>query len=220
MSEIRYVNPALVFLSKGWLSTCPGDAGSCSESDWVSLPAGLKLRVSEKKNGRFYFSILEGPLKGKTGTVREKLYETIPTLVESYTPQKETNLFVEFSKMPDSSRMLPGKLWAGETIEAAKKSDMITVVTDPKNPAPSGWHPLNIPDHPHALGLGYIKDSTWATTWFRLGDSDDRYLHCGRVSAGCVTVRPASQWGSLYLSLIFRRRAKDSKTVSAIFINI
>jgi len=105
MSEVRYVNPQLIhsLTARGWLLTCPGEVDSCAQAEWVSLPAGLKVNVSERRNGRLYFTILEGPRDGQRGSVREHLDDTTPTLVERITPQEEVAVFVEFNGERDSA---------------------------------------------------------------------------------------------------------------------
>jgi hypothetical protein len=58
-------------------------------------------------------------------------------------------------------------------------------------------------------------------TWFYLGTGNaiagrnDRYLHPGRISAGCVTVTDLSKWDSLYAVLILSR-ATGGKNVGTI----
>ena len=61
-----------------------------------------------------------------------------------------------------------------------------------------------------------------AMAWFYLGTGNakpgdnDRYLHPGRVSAGCVTVTEVSKWDSLYAVLILSRATggKDVGTIT------
>ena len=83
----------------------------------------------------------------------------------------------------------------------------IATKTDPGNPVPTGTYDLEIPDEVHNLGTTYQGDSPFATTWFRVGHSGDRYLHPGRISAGCVTVTDTKKWTDVYNYLIKRRAA-------------
>ena len=58
---------------------------------------------------------------------------------------------------------------------------------------------------PRSLGVSYEDRAKRAKTCFRLGHSGDRYLHTGRISAGCVTVREIQRWDELYAHLIKAR---------------
>jgi hypothetical protein len=84
----------------------------------------------------------------------------------------------------------------------------IAAKTDAGNPVPKGRHDIEIPDFQHHLASGY---GDFATTWFRLGHSGDRYLHPGRISAGCATVTETSAWPKIWSYLITRR--KDAQSV-------
>ncbi len=87
-------------------------------------------------------------------------------------------------------------------------------IIDATNPVPQGKHDIEIPDFQHTeYGSGY---GAFATTWFRIGHSGDRYLHPGRVSAGCVTITDISQWPSIWSYLINSR--KDNRSVGEITI--
>lgn len=75
---------------------------------------------------------------------------------------------------------------------------------------------------PDNLGMGYLGQTPYAKNWFYLGTgnavpgNNDRYLHTGRVSAGCITVEPAS-WTALYRHLILSRSGND-KTVGTVTV--
>lgn len=96
-------------------------------------------------------------------------------------------------------------------------SAWIHAASDPSNLIPKGTHNLWLPDYSHSIGSGYLGDTAYATVWFRIGsESSDRYLHVGRVSAGCVTVGEADtggsaqdrrKWDSIYNYLIKRRNS-------------
>ena len=86
----------------------------------------------------------------------------------------------------------------------------------------AGTYPIQIPDFPHELGAGYLPQSRYAKNWFYLGQgaairgNNDRYLHTGRVSLGCVTVEPSS-WTKLYQYLILCRSG-NGKTIGSIVV--
>jgi hypothetical protein len=88
----------------------------------------------------------------------------------------------------------------------------VEAFTQDTNPVPDGTHDLEIPDFQHSLGSKY---GDYATTWFRIGHSGDRYLHPGSVSLGCSTVRETGKWPDIWRYLI-RRRKDDNKSVGTI----
>ena len=78
------------------------------------------------------------------------------------------------------------------------------------NPVPLGSHNIEIPDAPHSLGSGYLGSAKYARTWFRVGNKGDRYLHCGQVSLGCITVKDVGSWDKIYEHLIKSRKNNQS----------
>lgn len=92
----------------------------------------------------------------------------------------------------------------GNRFHYAGKS--VAVVLDSSNPIPAGTWDIEIPDEFHDLGLGYSSASRFATTWFRIGHSGDRFLHPGSVTLGCATVTDVSAWTDIYNYLIFARK--------------
>jgi hypothetical protein len=97
-----------------------------------------------------------------------------------------------------------------------------TAKTDPLHPIALGAHPIQLPDFPHEHGRGYTGRTPKAMVWFYLGigaavkGRDDRYLHPGRYSAGCVTVEIADwDWLCVYLLLC---RAGDGKNVGTLTV--
>jgi hypothetical protein len=94
-----------------------------------------------------------------------------------------------------------GEFWYGGAGPVAAK-------TDPTNPVPKGTHDIELPDFQHHLGSGY---GDFATTWFRLGHSGDRYLHPGSESLGCATVTDTTEWPNIWRALITAR--KDERSV-------
>ena len=95
-------------------------------------------------------------------------------------------------------------------------------VTDKAFPIDLGVHQIQTPDFPHDKALSYRAESPYVKTWFFLGQgvarhgSDDRYLHPGSNSLGCITVKP-SEWTRLYRYLILCR-SRDAKTVGKVFV--
>ena len=83
---------------------------------------------------------------------------------------------------------------------------------------PTGRYDVQIPDYSHDKGDKY---GDYATTWFLVGDSSDKYLHPGFASLGCVTVEikmgDTTTWPAIWKHLISAR--KDDKYVGDIEIN-
>lgn len=61
-----------------------------------------------------------------------------------------------------------------------------TAATVAEKVPPSGVYDLEVPDFPHKDGKQY---GPFATSWFRVGHSGDRYLHPGFSSLGCSTIQ-------------------------------
>ncbi len=92
--------------------------------------------------------------------------------------------------------------------------------TDSGNPVSKGRHDLELPDAPYKGGEYYMSRSSRAKSWFLighglLGDGAGRYLHPGRISAGCVTVTDVENWNRLYRYLIPSRKG-DNLSVGTI----
>lgn len=121
---------------------------------------------------------------------------------------------------------------AAARIRFDKRKSLVTfpagqarVVVNPFTPTPNGAHPIQIPDFPHPLAARYVGRSAYAMSWFHLGRGDairgstgqDRYLHCGSASLGCITVEPAD-WTALYQYLILCRSG-DGRTVGTAIVD-
>lgn len=179
----------------------PQPAGELSVKDvdkngWLNvkgvdspLPFALKVTLKQRKNERDEFEVLEGRFKGKQASVKQK------SATESYLGlvPHDKSAKVTLNKTTE-------KLTYGSTTD-------IDAFTDPQNPLPDGDHEIQIPDEPHHIADKYLTDSPFATTWFRLGSSGDRYLHPGLISAGCATVRDTKSWTAIYQYLIARRKS-------------
>ena len=143
---------------------------------------------------RDYFSIGEGVYAGKSASVTAR--SRIASWLAKPLPTYKAAVSLTFQK---GARKLQTPV--GE----------IDAKTQPANPIPNGIHPIQMPDFPHSLGSGYRTRAQKAMTWFYLGAGDavpgnnDRYLHPGSVSAGCVTVTDVESRDALYQSLILAR---------------
>jgi hypothetical protein len=184
---IAYVKEVL---PNGWLSVVIRGIG---EED---IPEGLKVNIYGERNGREYYRILEGVYKGKHASSPVKRNSS-GVLIHSY--------------FTTANRRIP----SGANIIFRKKEKRLEIqglgtfnaYTSQFNPIPNGVYDLEIPDMIHEGGARYTDSSRYAKTWFRIGRSGDRYLHCGSISAGCVTVTDTGRWTEIYRYLIYRRKS-------------
>lgn len=179
--EMRYISTDI----SGWLRVKLEPAGNI-----IPLPQYLKVSYRERKNNRDYFHINEGIYKGKEASVSIK--STTTSWLASPLPNYNEGAHLTF---------------------IIKEKKLITPIgsfnafTD-ENPIEPGSYPIQIPDFPHSIGEAYTPIASKAISWFYLGvghavkNNNDRYLHPGRVSLGCITITDISKWDSLYNYLI------------------
>ncbi len=162
----------------------------------VSLPEYLKIDITKSKEGREYFTILEGVHKGKKASVK-------------LSGDGSSNLGI--MAMYRGAAKLVFDIAKGEV---SYGGGVAKAITDPDAPTPKGTHHIQIPDYPHRIGRTYISTTPYTLSWFYLGvgnavsGSSDRYLHTGLGSLGCVTVNP-DEWTKLYNHLILSRTGDD-----------
>ena len=173
LNKISYVDET----SDGWLIVKINGGN-------YSIPMGLKVKLTEERDGRIHFVIQEGAYKGKNASVRSGPY------------------FTEHRLTLSGAELVFDLITERLTISGLGS---FNAITHSSNPIPKGNHNIELPDAPHHLGNLYTSYSQYATTWFRIGNSGDRYLHPGRVSAGCITVTDLDEWTNIYEYLIYRR---------------
>jgi hypothetical protein len=185
--------------NNGWLTVLN------SKGMKVSLPNYLNVNVYETKKGREFFEVREGPLFGQKFSV---IIKNNNSFIEklSYPYKKGTKLtFHSKSK----------KLFIKD--KEYKAISGVDVFFDflYTNTISKGTYDIQIPDAPHKGGQNYLNKSKFAVTWFRLGEGqkDDRYLHCGARSAGCITVIDVDKWDEIYDILITSRKNKDDVAI-------
>ncbi|MEQ9008906.1 MAG: hypothetical protein RLP12_13540 [Ekhidna sp.] len=186
----------------GWVSLESGYIGGFHiPGAPVELPHTVALfsRASALPDGTRSVKILEGRYKDKDARIRSS------ALVEFYSFSRAANM--TFQKISEDSTNIYGRFSYGSNAS-------VNGIIDAKNPVHRGKHDIEIPDFQHnEYGTPYGK---FGTTWFRIGHSGDRYLHPGRVSAGCVTITQYNEWPSIWLYLINSR--KDARSVGEIEI--
>ncbi|MDP3014968.1 MAG: hypothetical protein Q8N28_00900 [bacterium] len=162
----------------GWLKVILEDNKSK-----VDLPAFLKVKIERSDTKREYFTILEGPYRGKLASValRNDGSSWFITGV-----QHEPMVRAKYS-ISQKTFILNGKKYK--------------TVDYPEAPWRKGLYDIEIPDHPHRGGANY-PEAQRAKTWFKIGHSGERYLHTGGRSLGCMTVIETKRWMEIYNALI------------------
>lgn len=171
----------------------------------VSLPGYLKVELLRTKERRDYFRVLEGPYQNQEASVMLKPDGS------SYLSAQGRHLATGKIKFNRTTE----ELWYGST-------GPVKAFTSGAKPVPLGTHDLAIPDAPHPGGINYIARASYATVWFRIGtpstdEFNDRYLHTGQYTAGCVTVKAVESWDAIYGYLIDRRKG-DGRSVGTIIV--
>ncbi len=160
----------------------------------TSFPSGLAVSMTSESGGREYGLVIEGIYSGSKFDVKSG------NLVGTF--ERTDGLEARF-KRSSSPKIIDGVTYDYElTITFSKNGAVQTVgpypaTTDSNNPVPLGAHEIEIADYPHDLGTSY---GAYGTIWFRIGHSGDRYIHPGRVSAGCITCAP-KYWVDIYKAL-------------------
>jgi len=191
MPEKRYTVGGM----DGWLNVKREPSGKV-----IAVPEFTQVELARSSGGRDYFAALEGVERGKNFSVKSGN-------LKAGTPAYRAPAALQFS-LGRELLTYPG--------------GQVKAITHSRNPIPAGVHPIQLPDFPHQLGMGYMRQSTYAKSWFYLGQghailgNNDRYLHPGAVSAGCITVDP-SAWTQLYQHLILCRSG-DGKTVGSVTV--
>lgn len=180
----------------GWLIVQYAD-----NSRYPPLPQYTLVDTIASNDGRVHFKILEGKSNGKTASLSRADY-----LADARAPHSPAGQLYYNRKK--------GQLWYGNM---DRNKEGLACRLYPSNPPPTGTHDLEIPDEVHSIGSSYLSSSKYATTWFRIGHSGDRYLHPGTASLGCVTVTALGEWTNIYNYLIARRKG-DGKSVGTIQI--
>lgn len=189
--------------------TCPTDDNPNSTT--CSLSQFTRVKDVTKKNGREYFTIVDGVYEGKKASVKAGDSGSRFSSVE----YDDTGGAVTYNI-------------AKKELKFGTANPIKTYMSDP---LPKGTYNLRLPDHPHAGGNNYTSLSKYATVWFKIEQTKDklnRYLHVGKATAGCVTCGEVSKgngtdddrkrWTEVYNYLIKRRPKKSTTYVGTLTI--
>jgi hypothetical protein len=172
----------------------------------IALPGYLKVNYIRTTNNRDYFIPYEGKWKNQELSITRK-----PDDGGSYLVKGRILNAARIVVNPKTAR-----LWYGAV---GSQVGPIFAQIDPENPLPDGEYKLSVPDEAHRdFGEQYLDRTQYAMVWYPvIADALNRYLHCGRVSEGCITVRDIEQWTKIYRYLYNHRLSDD--VVGIITIN-
>ena len=162
----------------------------------IALPETLCVELYRVSEGREYFTVTEGPHRGKRASVRLNSdgSSTLGEIGPRGGPARATYSV--------SRKMLTLGTASYQTVDYLLK------------PWAQGTYDIEIPDAPHKGGLRYPEASR-SRIWFRVGHSGDRFIHTGAASAGCITVVDRAKWDQI-CSILIRGRKGDRISVGTI----
>ena len=165
----------------------------------IALPGYLKINYLRTRNNRDYFIPYEGKWKNRELSITRK-------------PDGGSYLVYGYIRSAAQVILNPAKanIWYGT---GRNRVGPIFAQIDSSNQIPDGTYDLSVPDEAHRdYGEQYLSQSSYSMVWFpipldkdRDGRDDERFLHCGRVSEGCATVRDLNYWTRIYKYLYNRR---------------
>ena len=193
MIEARVFNGLIRYVEEekgGWLIAKP-DRGR----ENIALPKHLKVLLYKVDSKREYFTIGEGVLRGSKASVELKNGKSYLSSKNSHSEAVQltysiSKKILKFREKKYKAVDYPGILW--------KK----------------GFYDIEIPDHSHEGGHNY-PEAQFATVWFRIGHTGDRYLHTGTRSTGCITLVEQKEWDQLY-EVIIKGRKGDGISVGVL----
>lgn len=191
--EARVFNGLIRYVEEekgGWLRILPEN----KKKD-IAIPKYLKLLLHSVDSKREYFTILEGVLRGSRASVELRNGASHLSSKNSHTVAVQMTYSISKKVL-----MFQGKEYSAVDYKNVKWK--------------KGFYDIEIPDHPHPGGLNY-PESQYATVWFRIGHTGDRYLHTGTRSAGCITLVEQKKWDQLY-EVIVRARKGDSLSIGVL----
>lgn len=185
---IRYVPDE----GDGWLKVVLED-----KQTEESLPTYLKIKIEHTDAKREYFTILEGPYRGRLASVKF-ITDGSSWLISGVKHEPMARMTYSISQ---KTFILKGKKYK--------------TVDYPEAPWQKGLYDIEIPDYPHVGGRNYLKQSKRAMTWFRVGHGGERYLHAGGRSLGCITIIETTRWMEIY-NILIKARKNDFMSVGVL----
>lgn len=165
--KIAYVSKT----SDGWITVIAGGGNR------IPLPYGLKVRLIDSKGGVDSIEILEGANKGVTAISHQK-------------PGGRSHFEAGIAHRPGAKILFDLKTQSLR-FNNHGPYNAFSGAYGTHTPISPGTYQLAIPAYPsNKTRTQYGQWTPFHKSWFRIGAStSDRFLHCGEISEGCVTVR-------------------------------
>ncbi|MCE4540659.1 hypothetical protein LXT12_25835 [Pelomonas sp. P7] len=209
----------------------------------VAVPEYLKVSENQTKDGRIYFSILEGRYKGKIASLALENREKCLISAKRGSGAKLIAKILGRQQLKSVARhgevrnQLVAKLsFDGKIATISLDSDVDFTETNPTSPdynktlhskpLPKGTYKILTPDGAHNARftnfyVQYQSDLKYHTVWFPIeyaGNHNSSFVHVGNLSEGCVTIYQFDMWNSVYDYLIKNRMDSNGKYVGTITI--
>lgn len=163
----------------------------------IDLPAYLKVKLDRQDSKRQYFTIMEGSWRQRKASV--KIQENGTSYLES------TNYQIG-----------PAHLVYSRSRKILKFKNKIYKVREYENdqqPWRNTLYDIKIPDFYHGKGRPYLDRAKLAPVWFiTTHPSDDRYVHVGVNSLGCITLTEVERWDEL-CEILMKARRGDGESI-------
>lgn len=182
--DIRQIIYFVDLMPTGWLKFIDKNSMELAKKKYVALAYGTKIELIDKNNHFFYFRVLEGVNINLILALEKEKYFYLSEKIQH---KEAAYLIYSISKQI---------LYINETPYMA--------VDYKNNQLKKGVYKIFIPDYPHGYGIAYKEQSKYTVTWFRLSDKD-KYLHTGKLSAGCITIKEIKKWDEIYNKIILSR---------------
>ncbi len=182
------------------------------------LPEYTKVQITETKNMRVYFKVLDGINQGMLASLKDvnaKEYLGHKTPV-----QTGVIITVKYGEVKKIKSIAKNETFMQQTasLSVAGISAQVTLLTKviPEDnrytPLPVGMYNVGLPTPTHDSNMTspYRRliqhDLRADQIWFPIEyGNNSRFIHLGNVSEGCVTVMSLDKWNAIYQAIISHR---------------
>ena len=176
----------------GWIQVVKED-----DKTKIDLPAYLKVKLDRQDSKRQYFTIMEGSWRQRKASV--KIKENGTSYLESINYQTGPAHLV-YS-------------WSRRILKFKNKVYKVRAYENDQQPWRNTLYDIKIPDFYHGKGRPYLDRAKLAPVWFKTTHpSDDRYVHVGVNSLGCITLTEVERWDEL-CEILMKARRGDGESI-------
>lgn len=201
--------------SDGWISVKIEKTGSIKS---VCKFTKFTLLDVNDSYDRVTFKIEDGAFKGQTASMRIK--GGIDTYLGDTAPTKSTaKVTVKYGTRDKKWYSKPRGEYLDQQLATLTADGVTVTVTlnsdwDPRagrTPIPKGTYEILVPDYPHNQGMTAFythndKPVANNSVWFPIHPkADERYIHIGHLSHGCVTIIGYDKYPAIHDYLIKHR---------------